>query len=297
MKKILYLIFISLVVCSCERSGSSKLNYKSIKLENSLLWQISGNGLKSPSYLFGTEHLVGASFLDSLPYVVEKLKLCGAVAGEVIIDSISQKANPNWFLQNDSLSREFNSSEFSAIDDVVRKYTKRPLKNLNRVKPIFIELLLVNTMSPHTASDNNPALDKYFQQEARKNNMKVIGLETWKFEDSLIFNMPLSIQKKELLYLVSDRDHVQKSFKDFYTFYKRQDVNAIEKLTLSFDETPQEEMDKITKNRNESWLKALPGIMNQQPTFIAVGAAHLLWDCGLINQLRLKGYVVTPITN
>jgi len=297
MKKILFLVLMALIVFSCEKSNSPKLNYKSIKLENSLLWQVSGNGLKLPSYLFGTEHLVGASFLDSLPYVIEKLKNCGVVAGEVIIDSISQKVNPNWFLQNDSLSREFNSSEFSTIDDAVRKYTKRRLKNLNRVKPIFIELLLVNTMSPHTASDNNPALDKYFQQEARKNNMKVIGLETWKFEDSLIFNMPLDIQKKELLYLVSDRDRVEKSFKDFYTFYKRQDVNAIEKLTLSFDDTPQEEMDKITKNRNEKWLKTLPGIMNQQPTFIAVGAAHLLWDCGLINQLRLRGYTVTPVTN
>ena len=34
------------------------------KLENSLLWKISGNGLKQPSYLFGTIHITCDATLD-----------------------------------------------------------------------------------------------------------------------------------------------------------------------------------------------------------------------------------------
>ena len=37
------------------------------RIENSLLWEISGNGLKKPSYLFGTNHVVSYTFiLDSI---------------------------------------------------------------------------------------------------------------------------------------------------------------------------------------------------------------------------------------
>ena len=35
------------------------------ELEKSLLWKISGNGLKKPSYLFGTIHLTCDSSLDA----------------------------------------------------------------------------------------------------------------------------------------------------------------------------------------------------------------------------------------
>ncbi|MBX7089581.1 MAG: TraB/GumN family protein [Cyclobacteriaceae bacterium] len=37
--------------------------------EKSLLWKISGNGLKQPSYLFGTYHLLGDKFLSQVPEV------------------------------------------------------------------------------------------------------------------------------------------------------------------------------------------------------------------------------------
>jgi uncharacterized protein YbaP (TraB family) len=57
----------------------------------------------------------------------------------------------------------------------------------------------------------------------------------------------------------------------------------------------QEETDKMIKDRDLNWVNKMPGIIKQQPTFIAVGAAHLLWDCGLINQLRLKGFTVKAV--
>ncbi|MBV8391009.1 MAG: TraB/GumN family protein, partial [Mucilaginibacter sp.] len=55
------------------------------------------------------------------------------------------------------------------------------------------------------------------------------------------------------------------------------------------------EIDKLLKNRNIKWIKEMPEIMQKQATFIAVGAAHLVGDYGLINQLRLKGYIVKAI--
>src|SRR5215469_11698847 len=107
MKKILYLISILLIAFGCGQNKPLKINYKSVKLESSLLWKISGNGLKAPSYLFGTEHNVGANFLEKLPYVIKHLKECDVVAGEISIDTTPAILNRDWIFKKDSLSREF----------------------------------------------------------------------------------------------------------------------------------------------------------------------------------------------
>ena len=297
MKKILYLVLISLVVFSCERPKPSHLNYKSVKLENSLLWQISGNGLKSPSYLFGTDHLIGANFLDSLPDVMDKFKRCKAVVCEVVLDTNAGKLSREWFLKDDLLSKEFTPKEFTKIDSLLGRYSKVRLMQLNGLKPIYVALFLSVSMTPKTSSPENPGLDKYFQQKGIERGIKVLGLETEKFQQNTLADIPIDIQKKELRFLINNIDFLKKSKKDNFNFYRHQDLNKMDKLILSYSDTPPEVMDQFIKDRNTKWVRDLPAIMMDQPTFIAVGAGHLLWDCGLVNQLRLKGYFVTPITN
>ena len=46
----------------------------------------------------------------------------------------------------------------------------------------------------------------------------------------------------------------------------------------------------------ENPAEALPGIMQQKSTFVAVGALHLPGPRGLLQLLRDKGYTVTPVT-
>jgi uncharacterized protein YbaP (TraB family) len=297
MKKILYLILISFVVSGCERSDSPKLNYNSITLENSLLWQISGNGLKAPSYLFGTEHLIGASFLDSLPYVMIRFKQCKAVAGEIRIDSNTRKQNTVTFLKDDSLSNLFNPHEFKTIDSLLTRYSRLKLTKLNKLTPFIVNYVLMKSIAPHTANKTNPSLDEFFQTAARSNNYGIVGLDTKSFDDSLISNIPIDVQKKQLLFLVNNINYARQIFTSNFNSYRQQNLNSLEQTALSVSEIPTEELGHFVKDRNDKWLNELPHIMKQQPTFIAVGAAHLLWDCGLINQLRLKGYTVKPVKN
>ncbi len=52
----------------------------------------------------------------------------------------------------------------------------------------------------------------------------------------------------------------------------------------------------LVVQRNEKWLKELPRLIRQSNVFIAVGAEHLLYECGLIVQLKKMGYTVEPVT-
>ena len=87
---------------------------------------------------------------------------------------------------------------------------------------------------------------------------------------------------------------VQEITKAFYA----QDLQAIkkaadEKLNNSCDSTPEEE-ERLIYGRNDNWMKLMPSIMAEKPTFFAVGALHLVGERGMLTQLQKAGYTVTP---
>lgn len=61
-----------------------------IALQNNtkaLLWEISGNGLKESSYLFGTYHLLTGSYLSETPEINIPFKNAKGVVVEMVINS------------------------------------------------------------------------------------------------------------------------------------------------------------------------------------------------------------------
>ncbi|MEO6356579.1 MAG: hypothetical protein ABIU77_05530, partial [Ferruginibacter sp.] len=56
MKLVTTLLLVSIFYSCKAQPAPSKLLIN--KDDNSLLWQVSGNGLQQPSYLFGTFHLM-----------------------------------------------------------------------------------------------------------------------------------------------------------------------------------------------------------------------------------------------
>ena len=62
----------------------------------------------------------------------------------------------------------------------------------------------------------------------------------------------------------------------------------------SCDSTPEED-EVMIYGRNADWAKRLPAIMREKSTFLAVGAAHLPGERGLLQLLRAAGYTVEPV--
>lgn len=73
--------------------------------------------------------------------------------------------------------------------------------------------------------------------------------------------------------------------------------NATDYMNFKFDYQLKEKCggNPLIKSRNEAWLKIIPELLNNNPCFIAVGLLHLYGDCGLIIQLRNRGYSVKPV--
>ena len=52
---------------------------------------------------------------------------------------------------------------------------------------------------------------------------------------------------------------------------------------------------RLTYERNTNWVKVMPEIMKEAPTFFAVGAAHLCGDKGVLRLLEKEGYKIEGV--
>ncbi|MGQ7853287.1 TraB/GumN family protein [Pedobacter sp. WC2501] len=273
------------------------LNAQTKKATNTLLWEISGNGLKKPSYLFGTYHLISAKFADTMKVLQEKLESADAVVGEIVMDSSMQsKMAPFLIMKDNTLDHLLTKAEFKEVEDYFK--TKQPgfeLEQMNKFKPAMISIMMVLFESPDMLNGISEGIDDSFQKYARKNGKSLYGLETAEYQGALLFDSDLQKQKKALLKSIREADKSKQQMEELKTNYIAQDIDKLTDFFKIQDEETKEFMTELLKNRNKRWLDQLPALMQNQSLFIAVGAGHLVGVEGLIKGLQLKGYILQPV--
>ncbi len=291
----LSLVLIFHISSSLAQTDAKKnINYK----ENTLLWKVSGKNLKQNSYLFGTYHFAGKSFLDSLKGVKEAFASCAAVVGELDLSDMSQlrkKLMPA-MMSSMPLDKILNETDYSTVNNFSKEIAKMDLSALKMLKPAAINFTLISYLAPKTITKENPGIDEYFQSWGKQLNKKIIGLETIDDQINTMFGESVDKQAKKLVKSAQKGvDSTKANAEELYLNYKAQDLKKLEAMFTDSQDYTEDEMDRLLKNRNLNWLKLLPEIMKEQSAFIAVGAGHLLGEWGLIAQLKKAGYKVTPV--
>ncbi|MFF5381761.1 TraB/GumN family protein [Pedobacter suwonensis] len=272
------------------------LNAQPKKATNTLLWEVSGNGLKKPSYLFGTHHFTNKEFADTMQVLQEKLKSVNGVVGEIVMDGTLQgRMAPFLVMKNNTLDSVFTPAEYKEVDDYIK--ARNPavnLKQLNRFKPAMVGVLIMLLDNPEMRSLTN-GIDESFQKYAKDNAKSIHGLETAEYQGALLFDDDLQKQKKALLKSVRESDRNKIKLQELTGYYLAQDIDKLTQFFKAQDEETKEFMTEMLKNRNQRWLDQLPALMEKESLFIAVGAGHLVGNDGLIKGLQAKGYTLKPI--
>lgn len=269
-----------------------------------LLWKISGNGLKHPSYLFGTHHFIPISFLDSVPGLFKAFNSCEMVVGEMVMSNIDATAKiqqaaimPNHIKMNDLLSDE----EYKLVDNELKAVLKIGIKEVSIMNPTFIlSLYEIELFKKLVGITDDIQSDSYFQLVATEKEKKVIGLETADQQISFLFgNGSLERQADILVETIQQKDSTLKEMYHLNKLYKKgkiEELLYLAKERNKITDMTDEEYAKLVDNRNTDWMTKLPQLMNESSCFIAVGAMHIGGENGLIKKIQQKGYRVTPIT-
>jgi uncharacterized protein len=169
------------------------------------------------------------------------------------------------------------------------------LSMLNGLKPSAVQVTLIAFLLPNNVTPQNPTLDTYFQSEAKKLKIAVVGLETLEEQGAFLFDAPIERQKELLLKTVRESHRMTKDIKELFENYRRQDLEAIEAAFLKNEDYTLQEMNDLLSKRNKDWVREMPQLMINGPAFFAVGAGHLVGDDGLIALLKNLGYTLKPM--
>ena len=273
-----------------------------------LLWKVSGNGLAEPSYLFGTYHLSPVSIKDSIAALPQALDETAQVYGEVIMADMMKpefmvSMQQQMMLPKDTtLQSLFTPEQYNQVNQVAKEYMGVDLAMLAQLKPAAInQQLAVMICVKHTPGFNpQEQLDSYFQQQALQQGKKVGGLESAQSQIDVLLNKQSLRRQAELLYCAaSDIEKGVRQTKELIDAYARQDLEKMlqlmeEREGTSCDPNPEEWAD-LLDNRNRAWIKQIPTIMKEAPTFFVIGAGHLPGKTGLLGLLKELGYTVEPM--
>ena len=270
-------------------------------LESALLWEIAGPAINT-SYLFGTIHMIPAEdyFLPdgteqaiaASEHMVFEIDLQEMMEDPMAQMGILMKA----FMNDGTTLRDLLSDEDYAI---VKKHFDEigmPLFIFERVKPMFLSILASDDMSMDPMSmESTKSYEMEFLAVAESKGMSVGGLETVEFQISVFDSIPYEDQAEMLVESIQQGDAEGDMLDELIALYTSQDINALYTALGESDEQMMEYEDILVSGRNKNWIPLMEDMMQDGPVFFAVGAGHLAGEYGVINLLKQKGYILTPI--
>jgi uncharacterized protein YbaP (TraB family) len=262
--------------------------------QKSLLWKISGNGLKEPSYLYGTIHITCDATLDKP--TLEALKQTAQLYLELDMDddSMQMKMMQGMMMKNGATMKSLASDEdYKILDAYLTEKLGMGIAMFNTIKPAMISTLLLPSLMDCPMQSVETELMKITKAE----DEEVFGLETVEDQMAVFDAIPYQVQMDELVKSAKDKFTADKKELDkMYAIYKTKDVDAMQKMTMESDnKITADFQDTLLNNRNANWIPKIESIAKQKPTFFGVGAGHLGGEKGVIALLRKKGYKVEAV--
>lgn len=276
----------------------------SVELEDALLWKISKKGVPHDSYLYGTIHIINSEdyFLPkgTLTAMDASTKMMFEIDMTEMSDPAQQMGMLNKAFMNDgmTLSDLLSDSDYAVVEQHF-KDQGLPLFMLERIKPMFLSVFAMGGDGINMGGLQDGSIKSYemeFMEIAQQQNKPVGGLETIDYQISVFDSIPYKDQAKMLVDMIKESDSGTEQFDDMVEMYRSQDISKMAGSLQDDSSGMGDYEDILLRKRNENWIPVMSEEMASQPTFFAVGAAHLAGPHGVIPLLRKAGYTLTALS-
>lgn len=261
--------------------------------QNTILWSVHSPETNHVSYLLGTFHQMGNGFVDSIP----EIKTALSSAELAIFETTNAGGEVSKLMNLREDDYEYKSvlkkSDLAYLDEISSDWTVP----ISKVTPIELLIKLRQTYDETQCGTVKPTdewdhFDQYLIHLAKQDSIDLYGLETDSMQIEQInrlskVTMTWNDAKKPIHEALMD---IKKSRRQ-----RRYCKAARDYMDMKFDYQFDERCNNDLKSRNDNWMPQLERILPEKDCFIAVGLLHLYGECGLIVQLRNRGYEVKPI--
>lgn len=255
----------------------------------SLLWQVSGNGLAAPSYVYGTIHIKDSRVIRCGNELVDTLVRCTTFVSEIDLAPASlMRASKLMLLPGDSTLHDvFSEADYEMIRKEVQSCSGLPLAAFNRFKPVA---LIALCFSEDPAGKMKQTVDEWLYSRAVANGMEVTALETIEEQVSLMDRIPPAY----VVDFFSNLAEQQQEIEEMIRAYVQADLDHLAALVI--DETSGALLnDEMVRVRNYRMAGRMVALMQKQSAFVAIGSGHLPGEEGVLALLTAQGYRVEPV--
>jgi uncharacterized protein YbaP (TraB family) len=266
------------------------VNAQTPKNENSVLWEVSGNGLAKPSYLFGTIHMICGKDFVMKPKATEAFSKTSKLALEVNMSDIEElKIVQQAAMGKEPLSKTLSPKQIALLEDVLKNNGGLTLA---QVDSYTLETVMSLLFMKSFGCADLKFYEMEFLSKAKEVKKPIVGLE--KATEQLEFLSKSFTDDELLAYLQKINSNMADAMIKDYT---NEDINSLYAMTTDKELMSASAKKTLLDTRNVNWLKIMPEMMRKESVFFAVGAAHLAGETGVINLLKKAGYTVKPIMN
>lgn len=253
----------------------------------SLLYEISGNSLKKTSYLYGTIHITSKQQLPIYEKAKEKLSTCKLFLMELDPAKMNSPAMYGKLMlpDNKTLKDYMSMKDYEALSIRFNAITGYQLLMFEKFQPIMIESV-IEIMETKNKTDSSGVImmDMELSSLAKQKDIQTKGIETPTEQIDAMLRIPVVDQLEMLLAGWQDANQ------DTEDLYAKNDIDSLYLATVSA--MPATARKALITDRNQIMADRLDSLIKKQSVFIAVGAAHLGGEEGVVNLLRRKGYIL-----
>ena len=297
-------VFISVFLGFVSFSVSAQTNKN-----QSLLWEITGNGLKAPSYLYGTMHVsnkIAFNLGDTFFLALDKADVIALESdpGEWMEEMFATKSSMLLNGYRDYLDFETDKNFYKLLASAENP-DKKALISALRDKHSLQNGFLYRSSFSEDEFEESTYLDLFIYQYGKKNKKKVLNLE--EMEETNILQIKSMIPdpkldeaktkekekgKKDYDAQWDENKTVAEALEDAYRDGNITVIDSIMKMTSYSDNY----LKYFLYERNKNMVRRIDSLLKFNKLFIGIGAAHLPGKEGVIEMLREKGFQLRPVT-
>ena len=265
------------------------------KEDKSLLYEISGNGVTQPSYIYGTIHIICKDDFVMTDVTKQKFGTSQQVYLEIDMDdpSMMSEVQKNMMITDGStLKTLMSETDYQKVSKFFKDSVKINIGMMDKMKPFILSSMTL----PKMMSCPTQSYEETFVKMAKEQQKEILGLETINDQFDALDKMGMKKQADLMLVqMVEKWDEGKGTLKNMIKDYKNQDVDLLLEDMMK-SKTMDSEFEKdLLQNRNNNWIPKIAKIAVEKPTFFAVGAGHLGGEKGVISLLRKQGFTVKAV--
>lgn len=265
--------------------------------QNSILWEVSGNGLTSTSYLHGSLKFIGEHEFIIHQEIEKRLKMAELFAIE---DQVNHHAQHELnkaihFPKGESLETLYSPADFNKIQAFFQSQFGISKKKFNNTYAKMKPLALSIAMTRLSLRENVKFYDMELLKIANQLKMRTYSLEAVEREAEAYNAFPIEDQAAALIHSIDHFDKQKDEYLKLEAAYVKGDIDKVFEYSLHPFEKNPTFIEEFYFKRNMEWLPKIESMIAENISFISIGVTHMEGEKGLLNLLKEKGYILTPI--